>query len=30
MRIHGYKNRELGSPVQIEYHAGTKATLYFS
>ena len=24
MRIHGYQNRHLGSPVQIEYHAGTK------
>ena len=24
MRIHGYNNRELGSPVQIEHHAGTR------
>ena len=23
-RIHGYKNRDLGSPVQIEHHAGTR------
>ena len=23
-RAHGFKNRNLGNPVQIEYHAGTK------